>query len=284
MVDLFYPFRSDESRAEYLIDLARQDAFYGPIVEDLCVFGFDLNFPLFGGVGSYQPHSLDVSGPDFQHDFVQEMNRGSMRVQLSFPRLYGRSISAHMWLHELTHFYQDMYGLFLEPLCVNGRAETIPDEKSYVAAYVFCEAMAEVEAIRASWRLKEAGFPVAWRGGMLSEWRALLQLYQQELAAGNEKNAALKIYKAWHDMPQKIYYEERARVHYRTFSQEGAQQIAVPLEEVAGLLPRPRSLPYIPSSKSAPPSFQHGSVASIWRKLFYASSRPTVREWRDLIL
>lgn len=265
MVDLFYPFRSDESRAEYLIDLARQDAFYGPIVEDLCVFGFDLHFPILGGVGSYQPHSLDVAGPDFQHDFVREMNRGSMRVQLSFPRLYGRSITAHMWLHELTHFYQDMYGLFLEPLCVNGQAETIPDEESYVAAYLFCEAMAEVEAIRASWRLKEAGFPVAWRGGMLSEWQSLLQLYQQEIAAGNEENAALKIYEAWHDMPQKTYYEERARAHYRTFPLEGAQTISISLEEIVGLLPKVRGLPYGPQRKSGDVKLQHGSVASLWR-------------------
>ncbi len=266
-----YQLQNNRTRTAFLMDMARHDPFYGRVVEDLCAFGFDVAYPLRGNVGHYAPNVLDVGGEGFEKGFMESVRRGDMRVRFSFPPLHGRAKNAHLWLHELTHFYQDMHGLFLEPLCVAGQKMVAPDEVSFVEAYVFCEAMAEMEALHGSWRLREAGYPEAWYGAMCSEWRELALLYASEMAVGDEAPTAQVVFGEWYKMNQKAYYEARARRHYAGMiahlqEGQGVEFCEVPLADVVAMLPA-GEWPAYTQGGGGESAVRGGSAAFIWNGL-----------------
>jgi len=211
---LAYQCQSDAARTRFLVDTVRRDPFYAQIMDDLSAFGFHIAYPWFGRNGHYAPHILDVENEKFQDDFDHNLRLGNMRACFSFSPRFGRDRNVHAFLHELTHFYQDMYGLFLEPLSVAGQHVVVPDQESFVAAYIFCEAMAQVEALRAAWRLKLVGSSHAWRGALGSQWSSLARIYEEKIHIFTEQEGAIIAYEHWHKMKQKSYYAARAKRHY----------------------------------------------------------------------
>lgn len=212
-MDFFsYIFMPSAQKTAWLSGLARRDAFYAQILQDLEAFGFDIRYPHLGGAGAYKFGALMAEGLDFQSGFEKELAAGRMRAEFSLKPRFGPDIAAHTWLHELTHFFQDMHGLYFTPLLFQGRMPVMLGARSDMAAVLFCEAMAAAEAIRASWRLKIAGSPEPWRGALFSwDWGGLARRYKDLMTSGrNERSAAAEIFKAFYRTPQRGYYEAHA--------------------------------------------------------------------------
>ena len=76
--------------------------------------------------------------------------------------------------------------------------------------------MAEVEAIRASWRLKEAGYSAAWQGALSSlDWGKLARAYAVDIGTMSEPEAARRVFDLWYQGPHRAYYEKRGLLVYQ---------------------------------------------------------------------
>lgn len=221
-------FTSAFQRTDELLELAYHSPVYAHIVQDLEAFGYQIHHPYFGRTGSYTPYGVMIEGPDTdcmraggRHVFARSEQHSEqhsekapkeMWAHFSFSRRFGWAVTAHYWLHELMHFYQDSHGLFLTPLEGAGQMPILADAVTEIRMMLVCEAMAEVEAIRASWRLREANHPIAWQGALKSrDWRQLAQSYADDLAAGSsEATAAEKIFLHWFEVAPRAHYEKRA--------------------------------------------------------------------------
>jgi len=210
---LSYLTASDEHRVIQLLELARQDKFLDKILSRLDVLGIDIKFRFWGGPGQYSPQALSVASEDqFHEHFAQTVKQGDMACQFEFSPRHGQAVVVHTWVHELIHAYQDSLGLMMTPLQIDGRMPIILDARSEVQLMLLCESIATVEAIRASWRLKEQGIDAAWRGACLSfDWRKLAKSYEADIRADlSEEEAAINALANWFGMSQRLYYEKRA--------------------------------------------------------------------------
>ncbi len=186
------------------------------IIHDLNDFGHDISFSLFTNMGAYEPFALSTESLDtaekqqqFAHGFWDMFESGNMKAKLRFSAFCGADINAHYFLHEIMHFHQDMNGLYLLPLQEQGTFPILLDAKSDIVAIMFCEAWAEIEAIRSSWALREKGNDSGWRGALKSsDWRNLAIAYDRDLQDGmDEKCAAASIFRLWYEGTHREFYE-----------------------------------------------------------------------------
>ncbi|PCJ98192.1 MAG: hypothetical protein COA45_08570 [Zetaproteobacteria bacterium] len=214
---------SAQRKREAMLSYAMQDKFFAEVTHNLVDFGHEINFSLRGGAGAYQPFSLSTEKIDtpekqqqFSSGFWDMVEQGNISAKLCFSMLSSADVNAHYFLHELMHFYQDMHGLYLLPIHEQGVFPILLDAKSDIVAILFCEAWAEVEAIRTSWALRESGHPSGWNGAMASaDWRGLACAYDDDLNSGvDEAKAAANTFHRWYEGKHRRFYENHAlRIH-----------------------------------------------------------------------
>ena len=198
---------------------AKDRAFYEQIIDDLIDYGYEVEFSWFGGAGAYTPHVLATERldtpkkqGDFARSFLTMCERKAFPAKIKLSRFLSLPVQLHCFLHELTHFYQDMHGFYYAPLQEEGVFPVMPDARSMVVLTLFNEAWATVESIRAGWRLKMAGNDAAWRGAVTSpDWKGLAQAYGRDLDGGmDEMQAAIMLWDRWYEAPQRAFYERQA--------------------------------------------------------------------------
>ena len=243
-------------KTSWLLDLAREDAYCSKIIAEMISYGYGIEHKLFGHSGSYIPINIEMAGDCKIEDEVRLMHdRGEMQARFSFSSRYGGAQIAHYFLHELIHFWQDLHGLYLTPLIQKDATPVMLDASSYIAVICFCEAMAETDAIRASWRLKEAGYPIAWQGALASiDWRKHARYYEKDLHVLSEIEAARRSFDRWYESSQRSYYEKRALSSYKktlnklsaNSSDEVKEKLRhVDLEELIKILPKSERPDYL---------------------------------------
>ncbi len=210
-------------RRQEIISYVIQDKFMAGILNDLHDFGYEISFSAFGRAGEYQPFALStekIDSPEKQHQFASGfwhmIEAGRVKAKFKLSRLLSVDVNAHSFLHEMLHFYQDMHGIYLLPLQEKGEFPVLLDAKSDIVAIMFCEAWAQVEAIRISWALKERESISGWNGAITSpDWRNLSLAYDNDLKNGvDEAVAAANIFKKWYEGKSRIFYEKQAiKVH-----------------------------------------------------------------------
>ncbi len=215
----FYILKSTQRKQEAMISYVVQDTFFAELMHDLVDFGYEIDFPLRGGAGAYQPFSVSTEAIDtpqkqqqFTSGFWGMIEQGGVRAKFRFSALSSADMNAHYFLHEMMHFYQDMHGLYLLPIHEQGVFPILLDAKSDIVAILFCEAWAEVEAIRTSWALREKGNPSGWNGAIRSpDWADLARAYDHDLNEGvDEAKAAANTFQRWYEGKHRRFYEEHA--------------------------------------------------------------------------
>jgi hypothetical protein len=219
-IKLPYTFCPIKDKRQAMIDVALKDPFFEPIVHDLIDYGHDITFPFFGGVGAYQPFAVSTEVLDtqdkqimFAQGFASQAVAGAFKAKFRLSIWFGRGGNAHSFLHELMHFYQDMLGLLLMPLKEQGVMPIIADLRTSVIALLFCEAWAEVEALRTCWSLKTNGVDDApWKGALNSpDWGGLARFYDARLCENkSEAWAAARTFEQWYKGRHRDYYEFHA--------------------------------------------------------------------------
>jgi len=211
------------SRRNDLLSFAAEDSFFADIVHDVVDFGVDISFSYTNRNGAYHPQGLateHLNTPEkqaqFAQGFWQAQMRGDMKARIILPALGGKAAQAHLMLHELMHFYQDMLGMYFIPLQQKDVHPIMLDARSHISAILFNEAWAEVETLRTCWALNKKGKRTGWRGAVRSkDWRSLAKLYDEKLQAGvDEAVAAAAIFKAWYEGAHRGFYEAHALKSY----------------------------------------------------------------------
>ncbi len=209
--------KSPRYRHKEILSYAVEDEFIHSIIHDLNDFGYEVCFSLFGASGAYKPFVLStekIDTPERQQQFIDGFwsifETGCMKAKIGLFALSSLEINAYYFFHELMHFYQDMNGLFLLPLQEQGKFPVMLDAKSDIIALMFCEAWAQVEAIRISWALHEKGYNMGWGGALRSlESRRLALSYDNYLQSGlDEKYAAANIFNLWYKGKNRVFYEK----------------------------------------------------------------------------
>lgn len=207
-------------RTEALFEMARADAFFSRIAEDVQSFGVDVSYHFAGGAGAYMPYALSTVKLDtpekqtqFGMSFLTMAENKSYPVKLRFLRFLSFPVMFHYFLHEMMHVYQDMHGAYLLPLQEEGVFPVVLDLRGSVVLMLFCEAWAETEAIRASWRMREKG---VWRGAVRApDWRELAGGYEADMQAGMEEGrAAANVFDRWYEGKHRSFYEQQAAELY----------------------------------------------------------------------
>lgn len=207
-----YLVLSKTGKTHWLMSLAQQDPFYASIVTTLKRYGYHIEHPVFAQNGMYLPETIEITDTCVISDAIQQAHaRGEIQARFVFSARYGSAQIAHYWLHELMHFWQDLHGLFLTPLQQPHSLPIMMDVASHIAVTCLCEAMAETEALRASWRLKQAGHDSAWRGALSSlDWGSHARAYMRDVNIMPEPQAARRAFDRWYESRQRRYYEKRA--------------------------------------------------------------------------
>lgn len=211
--------RSRRSKCRKVLSVCAEEPFFSDILHAFEDFGLDIRFSLFAGAGAYQPFALETERlgtaekqQQFTNGFWNAAERGEMRAQVQLSSAYGMACAVHSFLHEAMHIYQDMYGLFFVPLKEQGMIPVALDDKSNIVAILFCEAWAQVQAIRFSYSLKEKGHEAAWKGAcMHPDFAYLAHEYHADLSGGiEEKEAAARCFMRWYAGEHRSFYEQHA--------------------------------------------------------------------------
>ncbi len=204
-------------KTHWLIELARHDTFYAGIISTLETYGYQVHHQFYGHNGAYLPDNIELIENCETEEAVKELHeQGELQARFALSSRYGGAQISHYWLHELIHFWQDLHGLFLTPLRQKDTAPVWMDASSHIAVTCFNEAMAETEALRASWRLKEKGYTIAWQGALSSlDWGKHARYYAQNLQRMPELEAARHSFDRWYESKQRPYYEKRALKAYQ---------------------------------------------------------------------
>lgn len=209
-----------------LLSLSTQDEFLARVIRDLGNVP-DIRFSWFCPTGMYTPDYIRIHNtfpPDQIADFVLH-NKTQAGITLS--RGSNFNMIVHSFFHELVHCYQDASGLFLCPLIHRGSFPVMPDLRGFIKSVLFCEAWAETESIRISWRLKQKGFLQAWHGVMqMPQWQPLAMSYQNDIMRGEaEEQAAANILSRWYAGRHRRFYEHQAIKMYQGLWKECACQV-----------------------------------------------------------
>ena len=213
----------NQKRTERLFDNCAKDHDLLLIINDLVDFKYKIKYRFWGGPGTYHPKSIQTNTPlndAFLSEFSKQIQRDEHRAHFTLSWRHGKSVMLHTFIHELYHFHQDALGLLMTPLELDPIIQ--PDLKSHIKLTLMNEAMAATEAIRASYRLKEAGYPHAWRGAFFSfNWHGLAKNYIKDIMLGtNEEQAAQNLFLKWYESPQRKHYERYAFETYKNHGQE----------------------------------------------------------------
>lgn len=212
-------FKPSTHKSEAMIAYAMNNKFFEDLLYTLFDFGHDINFRVLASSGAYQPLSVSTEKIDtqekqqqFANGFLSTIEQGQTKAKLEFSALSNDNTNAHYFLHELMHFYQDTHGLYLLPIHERGVFPILLDAKSDIISILFCEAWAEVEAIRTSWALKESGHPQGWKGAITApDWKYLALSYDHDLQNGiDEAKAAANIFQKWYEGKHRGFYEAHA--------------------------------------------------------------------------
>ncbi|MGH1376093.1 MAG: DUF6782 family putative metallopeptidase [Alphaproteobacteria bacterium] len=218
-LSLSYLKMSDAEKCKVLLSYALQDKLFEKIIDDLSDYGYEVSFSFFGGAGAYMPFAVATESLDnpskqaqFSSGFWRMIESGQYKARFRLSLFAGLHGAAHSFLHEMMHFYQDMYGLYALPLQEQGRFPICLNANSDIVAILFCEAFAQVEAIRTSWALLQTGDDLGWRGALSSpDWAGLAKQYDDALQSGvDEAKAAADIFKAWYKGKHRTFYEQHA--------------------------------------------------------------------------
>lgn len=217
-----------QNRAQKYLQLreyAAHDTFFEGVLNDLTDFGHEVRFSLLGGAGAYIPFAVETEKLDtpqkqaqFSYGFWKIIESGRVRAKFCLPYLSTPALNAHIFLHELMHFYQDMFGTYFLPLKEGEEVNAVLDAKSDIVAILFNEAWAQTEAIRVSWSLAQQGEDLGWKGAMQSkDWRGIARAYEQDIAQGlSECEASVRCFKKWYEGSHRYFYERHAlNVHQK---------------------------------------------------------------------
>ncbi len=217
---ILYILYTAKYKRKIMIDYALKDSFFEPIVHDLIDYGYEITFSIFGGAGAYHPHALTTEALDtpekrsmFTNGFKREVEVGTFKAKIKLSLWLGRGGNIHSFLHELMHFYQDMLGFYLLPLKEQGVVPVMADARTSVIALLFCEAWAQVEALRACWSFRHRNVDSApWKGALASpDWGSLARFYDKCMAENRgEAWAAAQTFEQWYKGKHRGYYEKYA--------------------------------------------------------------------------
>lgn len=258
----------DEEKTAFLFSQVRLDPFYSRVLEALEVFGYEINYSFWSYSGLYNPQAVVSLSRDYMRDFTVLHKKGDIKASITLASRQGADMNLFYFLHELLHFYQDMYGLFFTPLQREAQEEDHLSRNSLLRITYFCESMASAEALRAAWRLKEKGFPAAWKGAMMTqEGRVLGRRYRIDMEDGmKEITAAGRIIQNWHN-------SRHRRAAYADLAQKDGSygNLEITLPSLLGQLPEEDGhwsyiLRHYTENPVRMEGFAHGSPAYLWRK------------------
>lgn len=228
-----YILMPSKQKKQKLLSFAMKDAFFDGITHDLVDYGYDLRFSLTGGAGAYKPYALATERLDtpqkqqqFSNGFWSMSESGAMKAQIQLSLLLGEGGNAHSFLHEIMHFHQDMQGLYFIPMKEDGLFPIALDAHSNIVSILFCEAWAQVEAIRTCWALRDKGDPIGWSGAVQSpDWKDLARSYDADLQKGlDEARAAANCFRRWYQGRHRVFYEKHAMniydLNFKRFAQD----------------------------------------------------------------
>lgn len=215
---LRYLMTPANTKTHELITLAKHDPFYAKIISVMEEYGYHVKHRYFGQNGAYIPATIHVAKECVVEDELKAQHaQGKLYASFSFSSRFGGAQIAHYWLHELMHFWQDLHGLLITPLKAKDSLPVMLDAPSHITVTCLCEAMAETESLRASWRLKETGYPIAWQGALSSlDWGKHARAYAKDLQTMPEPEAARCAFDRWYTSTQRPYYEKRALHAYQS--------------------------------------------------------------------
>ncbi len=223
----FYFMTPARIKRKKTFEFASRHLFFADVLHAFQDYGLDLQFSMLGGVGAYQPFALSTERLDtpqkqeqFTNGFWSSAERGDMRVYITLSSMHGGGRSAHDFIHEAMHVYQDMYGLYFVPLKEDGAPPLILDANSDIVAILFCEAWAQVQTIRICYTLKERGFVKGWKGAQSHpDFSGLARGYARDMESGVEESlAAARCFKAWYMGAHREFYEGHAlKIHKINF-------------------------------------------------------------------
>lgn len=260
-----------KQKVQKLIQFAKQDTVYNDIVTNIESLGIDVSLTWFGKTGSYQPQALNLNNPEELEETIEQLKKnGHTHSTIKLSLRFGKWIMYHTFLHELYHAHQDSLGLFLIPLHINGKPQFSLDENSQRTITLFNEALAATESIRASYRLKENGYPDAWYGALLSpDWHKLARTYAKDIKNTNyEETAAKNLFNNWHNSHLKKYYEKKS-----SQPQTSKMELKdINYENLSALIPKTKRPGYLPQNHQTTLSnIKQGSISN----LLHSRIKPT---------
>ncbi len=235
-----YNFLSSRKKRDALLACAMEDSFFAPIAHDLIDYGYEITFSFSGGAGAYQPFALATEVLDmpekqqmFSKGFERQVEAGVFKAIIRLSVCHGYGGHCHSFFHELMHFYQDMLGLYLLPLKERGVMPVMADLRTSITALLFCEAWAEVEALRTCWAFGYKGADKRpWEAAVRSRGRgALARYYGQCLDEGaDEAVAAARAFERWYQGAHRLFYERHAARIYESEMLRLMDDVALPSE------------------------------------------------------
>ncbi len=212
-----YLFSSQPTRTKRLLGELTGSAQLSPILNAAEHYGLQLATPYCGSMGEYQPFVIELERAGDFNTATEHIAQHPPGAHIVLSSRFGFASNLHHFIHELFHMWHDMHGLMLQPLFIQGEPPILLDAHSHITNVLFCEALAETEAIRASWRLKHAGKPQAWRGAMRSrDWGYLAKQFAHDINAGmDEIQASSRCFERWYEGGHRRFYEKRALKQYQ---------------------------------------------------------------------
>lgn len=167
--------------------ILKEDEILSPIIDEFQLFESKISSDFFGNRASYKSFLIQVK----DRACLKEIKKKDIPIRITYPFFQSFSKQIHQIIHELWHFWQDRHGILFSPPIIQGETLPILDEESEINLLLTCEAMAQIETIRASYRLREKNIHSPWNGGLaIKEWRPLLEIYDTEMKFNDNHDRA----------------------------------------------------------------------------------------------
>ncbi|MEM6602584.1 MAG: hypothetical protein AAF621_00905 [Pseudomonadota bacterium] len=216
-----YFFSSPETRTQMLLYYATHDQMMSTLVKKLENFGYRINFSWRLAHGQYDPIVLSLKNTKGVVGNLKDFfANNAPKANITLSRRAGLASNLHHFLHELVHFAQDIEGQLNFPMIVKDQPVSLLREQDFIDLYLFNEAHAATEAIRASHRLMiRHNIPEAWWGCYLSrDWHDLSSRYHNDLGNRlNEMHAARRCFEGWYKLPLRKIYQKKAQMVFSYF-------------------------------------------------------------------